>query len=67
MINIKSLFTSIQKQDLPSEQGLKLVPDNVVMQEIVTYFKMNDGVKVTKTVRKFRQNTHDESTAEEII
>ena len=67
MADIKSLFTSLEYQIHPSEDGLIPVPDNVVRQELITYFLTEDGLKRVTRTRSFRQSTHDESYVEEAI
>lgn len=65
MNDTKALFTSHKNQHKPSEQGLALVPDNIIRQELITYSLTEDGLKRTTCSRVFRQSTHDESVVQE--
>ena len=65
MTDTKALFTSPEHQHKASEQGLRLVPDNVVRQELVTFTMTDDGLRRTTCSRVFRQATHDESVVQE--
>jgi KaiC/GvpD/RAD55 family RecA-like ATPase len=67
MKETKSLFTSKEHYNKPSEHGLSLVPDNVIRQELVTYIQTDDGLKRSTCIRKYRQSTHDEEVIEEVI
>ena len=67
MTDTKALFTSPEHQHKASEQGLTLVPDNVVRQELITYSSTQDGLKRTTCSRVFRQSTHDESVVQETL
>ena len=67
MTDTKALYTSPEHQFKASEQGLTLVPNNVVRQELITYSLTQDGLKRTTCSRVFRQATHDESVVQDIL
>ena len=67
MTDTKALYTSPAHQHKASEQGLTLVPDNVIRQELVTYLLTQDGLKRTICSRVFRQSTYDESIVQETL
>ena len=67
MNDTRTLFTSLDHQSKPSEQGLSLVPDPVVRQELKTYVAVDGGFKVTTRTRIYRGTTHDESLSEEVL
>ena len=67
MTDTKALFSSPEHQYKASEQGLVLVPDNVVRQELITYSITQGGLKRTTCSRVFRQSTHDESIVQETL
>ena len=67
MSEIKSLFTSPEHQHKPSEEGLPLVPDKVIRQELVTFIITDNGLKRVTRTRAFRQSTHDEHYSEEVL
>jgi len=67
MNDTRTLFTSQDHQSKPSEQGLPLVPDPVVRQELKTYVAVDGGFKVITRTRIYRGTTHDESLSEEVL
>ncbi len=67
MNDTRTLFTSLEHQSKPSEQGLALVPEPVVKQELKTYVAVDGGFKVITRTRIYRGTTHDESVNEEVL
>ena len=67
MSDVKSLYTSFENQHKLSEDGLLLVPDNVIRQELVTFVITDNGLKRVTRTRDFRQSTHDEQYGEEVL
>ena len=67
MTDTKALYTSPAQQHKASEQGLILVPDNVMRQELITYSLTKDGLKRTTCSRVFRQSAYDESVVQEVL
>ena len=67
MTDKRTLYTSEDHKNNPAEQGLPLVPEKVMRQELKTYASIEGGFKVVTLIRKFRGTTHEDSLTEEII
>ena len=61
MTDIRSLYTSLKHHSEAAESGLKLVPDNVIKQELITYEQTEFGLKLTKLERTFSSEAHADS------
>lgn len=55
-----ALFTLLENQNKASEQGLILVPDNVVRQELITFSITDFGLNRTTCSRVISKSTNDE-------
>ena len=67
MTDIRSLYTSVKHHSEPAESGLKLVPDNVIKQELITYIQADYGLKRKRLTRDFVGDSHNESLVEEVL
>ena len=64
MTDIRSLYTSLKHQSEAAESGLKLVPDNVIKQELITYIQADYGLIRKRLTRDFAGDSHNESLVE---
>ena len=67
MTDIRSLYTSLKHQPEAAESGLKLVPDNVIKQELITYIQADYGLIRKRLTRDFVGDSHNESLVEEVL
>ena len=67
MTDIRSLYTSLKHHSEAAESGLKLVPDNVMKQELITYVQADHGLIRKKLTRDFVGDSYNESLVEEVL
>ena len=67
MTDTRTLFTSEEHQDRTAENGLPVVPESIMRQELKTYVAIEGGFKLVTRTRKFRGTTHEDSFTEEMI
>ena len=67
MTDIRSLYTSIKHHSEAAESGLKLVPNNVIKQELITYIQADNALKRKRLTRDFVGDSHNESLVEEVL
>ena len=67
MTDIRSLYTSLKHHSEAAESGLKLVPDNVIKQELITYIQADYGLIKKRLTRDFVGVSHNESLVEEVL
>jgi|OM-RGC.v1.033817403 hypothetical protein len=67
MTDIRSLYTSLKHHSEAAESGLKLVPDNVIKQELITYVQADYGLIRKRLTRDFVGDSHNESLVEEVL
>ena len=67
MTDIRSFYTSLKHHSEAAESGLKLVPDNVIKQELITYIQADNGLKRKRLTRDFVGDSHNESLVEEVL
>ena len=67
MTDIRSLYTSLNHHSEAAESGLKLVPDNVIKQELITYIPADNALIRKRLTRDFVGDSHNESLVEEVL